>query len=75
MLNIRKELMEMRKTSVIECDNKITVDIIGLQGMLSLGKTTSNQIGEEAGAVIRIGKRKLYNVEKVKAYMNRLTEV
>lgn len=65
----------MRKTSVIESDNKITVDIIGLQGMLSLGKASSNQIGEDAGAVIRIGKRKLYNVEKVKAYMNRLSEV
>lgn len=65
----------MRKTNVIESDNKITVDINGLQAMLSVGRNTANEIGEKAGAVIRIGRRKLYNVNKVQAYIDSNGEV
>lgn len=49
----------------------ITVDIAGLQEMLSVGRNTANSIGEAAGAVVRIGKRKLYNVAKIEAYMEK----
>jgi hypothetical protein len=49
----------------------ITVDITGLQEMLSVGRNTADSIGEAAGAVIRIGKRKLYNVAKIEAYMDK----
>ena len=65
----------MHKTNIIETDNKITVDINGLQAMLSVGKNTAADVGEKAGAVIRIGRRKLYNVKKIESYMQRLTEV
>lgn len=65
----------MRKTKDFDCDNKIAVDINGLQAMLSLGRGTANEIGEKAGAVIRVGRRKLYNVDKVKAYLNITSEV
>ena len=65
----------MNKTTVVENDNKIAVDVAGLMAMLSCGKSTANKIGEEAGAVIRIGRRKLFNVEKIKEHMNKLTEV
>lgn len=65
----------MRKTNVIESDNKISVDINGLQAMLSCGKNTAIAIGDQAGAVIRVGRRKLYNVQKIQAYMDKLTEV
>lgn len=65
----------MHKTNIIETDNKITVDINGLQAMLSVGKNTAADVGEKAGAVIRIGRRKLYNVKKIEAYMQQLTEV
>lgn len=65
----------MRKTNNIESDSKITVDINGLQAMLSIGRNTAAEIGEKAGAVIRIGRRKLYNVSKIEAYMNKLSEV
>jgi hypothetical protein len=64
----------MHKTNIIDTDNKIAVDINGLQGMLSVGKNTAADIGEKAGAVIRIGRRKLYNVKKVEAYIEHLTE-
>ena len=70
----KSEEVKMKKTNSIECDNKIAVDIAGLQAMLSCGKNTADKIGEQAGAVIRIGKRKLFNVEKIKEHMNKLTE-
>lgn len=60
----------MFKTSVTESDNKITVDIVGLQNMLSVGKGTADKIGQDAGAIIRMGRRKLYNVSKVQAYLD-----
>lgn len=59
----------MNKRNSIEVKNKITVDINELQGMLSVGRNTALRIGEEANAVVRIGRRKLYNVEKIEAYM------
>lgn len=65
----------MHKTNVIESDKKITVDINGLQAMLSVGKNTAADIGEKAGAVVRIGRRKLYNVELVENYMRGITGV
>lgn len=65
----------MHKTNIIEADNKIAVDINGLQAMLSVGKNTAAEIGEKAGAVIRIGRRKLYNVRKIELYVEQLTEV
>lgn len=64
----------MYKTNAIETDNKITVDINGLQAMLSIGKNTAAEIGEKAGAVIRIGRRKLYNVKKIQEYMDGLSQ-
>lgn len=65
----------MHKTNIIETNNKITVDINGLQAMLSVGKNTAADVGEKAGAVIKIGRRKLYNVRKIELYMEQLTEV
>ena len=63
----------MYKTSSIKTDNKIMVDINELQGMLSIGRHTAKKMAEEAGAVVRIGRRKLYNIEKVKIYIDSLT--
>jgi len=62
----------MYKTSNKTDENfeKITVDIDGLQFMLSCGKNTAALIGEKAGAVVRFGKRKLYIVQKIKDYLN-----
>lgn len=60
----------MKKTRDTVAEPKIAVDINGLREMLSIGETTARWIGEEAGAVIKIGRRKLYNVEKIKAYIN-----
>ena len=64
----------MRKTTQteIECVNKIMVDIVGLQSLLSCGMVTARDIAEKANASVKIGKRRLYNVEKIKAYINEM---
>ena len=56
----------MSKNSTVE---RITVDIKQLTEMLSVGRNTALAIAEEAVAGIKFGRRKLYNVEKIKAYM------
>lgn len=48
----------------------ITVTTEELQAMLSCGRKTAVDIGELAEARVQIGKRVLWNVEKVKAYIN-----
>lgn len=62
----------MNKTNATETENKISVDIKGLQSLCGVGRNTAAKIGEDAGAVIRIGRRKLYNVQLVQEYMNTL---
>jgi hypothetical protein len=64
----------MHKTKTSNSASKLTVDINGLQDILSVGKNTASQIGDKAGAVIRIGRRKLYIVDKVNDYMKSLAE-
>lgn len=67
--NLLKEMKIMNKTKTQKTDYKIMVDIKGLQDMLSCGRTSADQIGESAGAVTRIGRRKLYNVSKIERYL------
>lgn len=64
----------MRRTSEHETDRKITVDIGTLQSMLCVGRNTATQIGIDAGAVLHIGRRTLYNVSKIEKYLDTLTE-
>ena len=39
--------------------------------MLCVGKGTATKLGEDAGAVVRLGKRKLYNVRKIEEYIDK----
>lgn len=64
----------MFKTTDNKSDQKITVDIIGLMAMLSCGRATAIQIGHDAGAVLKVGRRTLYHVPKVEQYMENLTK-
>lgn len=58
----------MRKTTRTKLDNKRFVNIEELQSIYSLGKAKLDSIGVQAGAVIRIGRSKLYNLEKIQVY-------
>ena len=53
----------------------IAVDVKGLMALVGVGRNTAMRIGREAGAVIRLSPRRtLYNVEKVKTYLDSLTK-
>lgn len=54
--------------------NPITIDINTLTAMLGVGRNTALKVADEAGASLHIGSRKLYNVEKITAYINKLTD-
>ena len=64
----------MYKTKTVNTTNQMAVDINKLQEMLGVGKNTADKIGKEAGAVIRIGRRKLFNVSKIQAYIDSKAE-
>lgn len=54
--------------------NPLTIDTQTLMAMLGVGRNTALKVADEAGASLHIGSRKLYNVEKIKAYVDKLTE-
>ena len=65
----------MNKTKRIETDNHIAVDIIKLQAMLGVGKNTADDIGRKANAIIKVGRRKLYNVRRIQEYVDSITSI
>lgn len=64
----------MKKTADRETTEQIAVDIQKLSAMLSCGLATARKIGEQAGAKIMIGRRVLYSVDKVRNYLDCITE-
>ena len=53
---------------------KSSVDTKELQEMLSCGRVTAVQIGNSANARIQIGRRVLWNVRKINAYLDSISE-
>lgn len=49
---------------------KLAVDTSELQSMLGCGRSSAVKIGEAASAKVQIGRRVLWNVERVKNYLN-----
>ena len=49
----------------------IAVSTESLAEMLDCGKVTAKKVGEAAKAKITIGRRVLWNTEKIKAYINK----
>lgn len=64
----------MNKTKSHNEKEPIAVDIKKLASMLGCGHATARKIAEEAHAVIRLNRRVLYSVEKVKKYIDTMTE-
>lgn len=46
-----------------------------LQGMLSCGRVTALQIGQNAGARVSIGRRVLWNTRKINSYLDAISGV
>lgn len=53
---------------------KATIDTKELQNMLSCGRVTAVQIGNDAGAKVQIGRRVLWNVRKINSYLDSISE-
>lgn len=62
----------MRRTSHTNYppSRALTVDTKGLQALLYCGRDTATKIGTDAHARIQMGKRVLWNVEKIQDYLN-----
>ena len=60
----------MRKTTEYKAENRLTVDIEGLMAMLSCGEVTAKKIAGHAEAREIVGRRVLYNVDKIKKYLD-----
>ena len=63
----------MNKRIARTTENPIAVDINGLSAMLACGHATARKIANEAGATIKINRRVLFNVEKVRTYINNMS--
>ena len=50
----------------------VLVDLARLQDLLSCGYSTAHQIATSAGAIVKVGRRKLYNIKKIQAYIDQL---
>ena len=59
--------MNKRKNNM-DC-KKLTVDVNELAQMCSVGIATARKIGEDAGAVIHLGRRIVYSVKKVEDFL------
>lgn len=54
--------------------NDLTVDTAGLQALTHAGFKTATAIGVAAGAKIYVGRRVLWNVEKIRRYLELISE-
>ena len=64
--------MKRTNETVVSC-NSLTVDTAGLQELLNAGIKTSTEIGVASGAKIYVGRRVLWNVSKIKAYLDKIS--
>lgn len=64
--------MKKKKTRVTE--NPLYLNAESLAAALDCGRMTADKIGQAAGAKIKIGGCARYNLEKVKSYLDGLTE-
>lgn len=64
----------MRKTAIKDNVRRLAVDTKELQSMLCCGRDTAVKIGLEAESRLQIGKRVLWNVEKVQEYLDKVSE-
>lgn len=56
--------------SEIKSGVPITTDVRGVMQLFGIGRNKAREIGEQAGAVIRISSRRtLYSVERIKNYL------
>ncbi len=62
----------MRKTNTepLEFNDRLAVDSFGLAQALGCGKPMAIRIGSQARARVQVGKRVLWNINKVQNYLD-----
>lgn len=55
-------------------EETLAVDTLGLQQLTNAGRQTATKIGVAAGAKIYVGRRVLWNVTKVRKYLDEISE-
>lgn len=65
--------MKKRKSQTQALLNPCIIGIDEAATFLSVGKSTARRIGNEAGALVKIGRRSLYRVDKLRDYIERQT--
>lgn len=63
----------MRKTNYESDVKPILVNTQGLQDLCQCGRPTAIEIANNAGAVVRFGKRLLFNVDKIQKYIDSIS--
>ncbi len=58
---------------ILENTDPILCNIQSLQNLLGCGQFTARKIAAAAHAEIKIGRRSLYNTEKIKQYINKMS--
>lgn len=75
MILLSKGGSSMRKTKTTQASmDDLTVDTEGLQCLINAGRKTAVDIGMAAGARITIGRRVLWNVSKIRKYLDDMAE-
>ena len=59
------------KQQLPEVDQRL-LSLSELQAYLSVGQSTAWKLGRESGALVKIGRRALYDRRKIDAYVDRL---
>ncbi|MCD8196555.1 MAG: hypothetical protein LUE24_05240 [Lachnospiraceae bacterium] len=54
--------------------NALLIDTQTLQNVTASGRKTALEIGEAAGARVKIGRRVLWNVSKIRIYLDSVSE-
>jgi len=67
--------MNTKRENTISPENRILVDESALRDLLSAGRDSALLIGEAAGARVRVGRSVLWNVQKVRDFLNTSGEV
>ena len=52
----------------------ICIDTVNLQQLLQVGRSTAVAIGLQAGARVQVGRRVLWNTEKIRKYVNCISQ-
>ena len=64
----------MNKAKFQKVEDPLLINTLELKSYLSSGRETAIKIGILAGARIQVGKRVLWNVEKIKNYIDEISE-